>query len=402
VTRLLGGYIAGHPDIYPSGSADATREIAHYEQWAERMHDGWPYRDFSIEYPPGALPFFSVPDLVDPFSYRTEFIVLCIALDAAGLVAIVRIARRTGHWWGVAAWLALLPALGPITYARYDLAVAVALAWALERALAGRWTAAGAWTGVGAAVKIVPTLLVPLLAATAPRRWRPVVAAGAVVAVSVAPFILDLGELYGDVIGFHTHRGIHAESLWGSFALLAHRFVDMGVEKVGAFGATDVEFRFAGAVQVLANLVSVAVVTAGTWLAWRRVRRGDGTHVVLVAAATLILVTAVGRVFSPQYLVWLVAVMAAGLSVAPQLLRAPAILLAVAVVLAHAVYPVAFYHYLELDAWALLLGAARGVALLGAGLLAAAAAWRYRPPTARDSGEISPADVTGEMTDKEE
>ena len=104
---------------------------------------------------------------------------MSVAFDALGLLAVYRLARRRGSWWGVVAWLALLPLLGPVSYTRLDMAVAACLAWALERIEAGRWTTGGAVLGLGTAIKITPGLLLPAVVLASPngggplprRRW---------------------------------------------------------------------------------------------------------------------------------------------------------------------------------------------------------------------------------------
>jgi len=379
-TRLLAGYLAANPDAYPDGSADASFDIANYTVWANQMQDfgNWAYRDFAVEYPPGALPVANLPYWITSDHYRVAYIVQSVAFDALGLAAIYRLCRRRGNWWGVAGWLVLVPLLGPVSYTRLDIVVAAALAWAMERVEARRWTPAGAWIGLGAAVKLTPALALPAVVLVSPRRWRPLAAAAGAAAVFFVPFVRDLPALYDDVAGYHLDRGVHAESLWGSLALLARAAVDADVELVNAFGATDVEAAAVDGLATLSNIAAVGVLVDSCLVALRRVRRGDGAHVVLVVCGTLTLLTAVGRVFSPQYLVWLVAPMAAALAVDPRRLRWAALSLALAVALAHAVYPVWFYDYLAVEGWAVTLGVVRNLALLVSGLLAARAAWTYR------------------------
>jgi hypothetical protein len=379
VTRAVAAFATANPDLYPAGSADASFDIGNYAVWGNQMQDfgHWAYRDFSLEYPPGALPIANLPYWISDEHFRVAYILQSVAFDALGLAAVYRIAKRHRSWWGVAAWLVLLPLLGPVSYSRIDIVVAAAIAWALERADAGRWTAAGAWLGLGAAIKLTPILVLPAIAIVAPRRWRPVVAAGAVGAAFVVPFLRDLPELYDAVAGYHLERGVHAESLYGSLALLARVTVDADVELVGRFGATDILATSADAMKTLSNVAAIGVLIDSGLTAWKRVRRGDGAHVVLVVCGALTLLTAVGRVFSPQYLIWLVAPLAAGLAIAPRLLRWPALLLGAAMGLAHFVYPVVFYDYLDVTWWAVLLGVLRNVALLAAGLLAVRAAWQY-------------------------
>ncbi len=379
LTRLGAGYLADNPELYPAGSADPTTDIANYVVWANQMQDFGhrAYRDFSVEYPPGSLPLANAPYAVTHEHYRLAFIVQAVAIDALGLWAMCRLARRRGSWWGVVAWLALLPLLGPVAYTRLDLGVATCLAWALERVEARRWTAAGVWLGLGAAIKLTPGLLIPAVALAAPRRWRPVAAAGAVAALFVLPFLGDLPAMYRDVAGYHLDRGVHAESLWGSLALLARVVGDAHVDVIPAFGAYDISSAFDDGFKVLANLAALGVLIDSALAATRRVRRGDGAHLVLVVGGALILLTAVGRVFSPQYLVWLVAPMAAGLAIAPRALRWSAALLAVAIALAHLVFPVLFYDYLGVQGGAVTVGFVRNLALLGSGLLAVRVAWRF-------------------------
>jgi hypothetical protein len=287
-------------------------------------------------------------------------------------------AKRRGSWWGVGAWLVLLPLLGPVSYTRLDIVVAAAIAWALERAEAGRWSTAGAWLGLGVAVKLTPALILPALAIVAPRRWRPVAAAAGVGAVFLAPFVTDLPEVSDQVLGYHLERGVHAESLWGSVALVARVVGDADVELVGAFGATDIEATFADGFKTLSNIAAVGVLLDLGLSAWARVRRADGAHLTLVVCGGFILLTAVGRVFSPQYLVWLIAPLALALTIAPRAMRWAALAFGAAVALAHFVYPVVFYDYLDVTWWAVGLGFARNVLLLLSGLLAARVAWRYR------------------------
>ena len=169
------------------------------------------------------------------------------------------------------------------------------------------------------------------------------------------------------------------------------------MELVSAFGASDISTSFDTSLRTMSNIAAAGVVLDSVLASTRRVQRGDGTHAVLVAASTLVLVTAVGRVFSPQYLVWLVAAVATCLAVAPDAYRWPAILLGGANALAHVVYPVLFYDYLGVEGAAVAVGVVRTVAFLVAGILAVRAAHRFRtgsghPPVEEHEG-VEPLDA---------
>jgi len=398
-TRLAAGWVADHPTIYGrEGSvADPTSDVANYIVWANQMQDfgHWPYREFGLEYPPGALPIANLPYWLDPFDYRVEFIALNVAFDALALVALHRLARRTGSWWGVAAWLALVPALGPVAYTRLDMPAAACIAWALYLVATRRWTGAGVWLGLGIAIKLTPGLLVPALAVAAPKPARVVAAAGGVVAMALAPFLFDLPELYDHVAGYHLDRGVHGESIYGNAVMIARTWFDADIEVVSAFGAFDVEPGAVEGLKTLSNIAAIGVLIDSVLTARYRARRGDGHHLVVVVASASILLAAVGRVFSPQYLVWLLAGMAAGLAVAPRLLRWPAVLLAGSVVASHVFYPSMFFGYWALEGQAVVVATLRSLLLLAAGLLAVRAAWRYRPsgtvPAVEEHEGVEPA-----------
>lgn len=377
----MAGYVADHPTLYgqPGAVADPTSDISVYVVWGNQMQDfhHWPYREFNVEYPPGALVIANIPYAIDVVSYRTEFIALCIAFDALGLIAIYRLARRTGSWWGVAAWLVMIPLLGPVAYTRLDMAAAAAIAWALERAVARRWTASAVWLGLGIAAKLTPVLILPGLVAVAPRRWRALAGASLVVAVFLAPFVFDLHAMYDSVAAYHLHRGVHAESIYGTFVMVARSVFDVDIKVVGAFGAFDIQGTVADRLKILSNIAALGVLADLTLTTLRRVKRGDGGHLCVVIAGSLVLLTAVGRVFSPQYMVWLVAPMAAGLAFAPRLLRWAAVCLGVSVLLNGIFFPALFFRYFALDGDALAVAVGRMVLLLVAGLLGVRAGWRY-------------------------
>src|SRR5436190_11089503 len=83
-----------------------------------------PYRDFSVEYPPGALPVFALPGLAEPghdqdvtTGFRHAFETLMWLCGSAALlataVALYSLGAEQRHVWGALAFAALAPlALG--------------------------------------------------------------------------------------------------------------------------------------------------------------------------------------------------------------------------------------------------------------------------------------------------
>ena len=115
-----------------------------YERYGSAIDSGQvPYRDFALEYPPGALPVFVLPALGGAHgdSYRRRFEALMALLGELMLVtvAVALAALGAGRRWllaalGLAAVAPLL--LGPVVLSRFDLWPAALTAIALA-ALAG-------------------------------------------------------------------------------------------------------------------------------------------------------------------------------------------------------------------------------------------------------------------------
>jgi hypothetical protein len=383
LSRGFAGYVADHPDFYGPNRPDGTGDVHRYDEltWMMRHDDASPYgQTLRMEYPPGAIPIMMVPRYVRAVSYRTEFIILMVLFDAVGLYGLVRIAKRTGSWWGAGVWFLLVPALGPVAYTRFDLVVGVALIWTIERALAGRWGHVGLLIAGGTVVKLVPGLLLPLLFFVAPRDRRRLLVGSFLAGVTLAilPFVNALPDLYISVIRYHTERGVQAESIWGAGLLLARRVADYPVAIVASHRAWDAVAPSSGLLKSISNDLSLVVV-AGALAMAVRTRVGDLRRATLLVFGAMTLLVGVGRVYSPQYLLWVIALGAVAMALAPRLAAPAVAVLAVTTVLAHIEFPVWFWDTLFYDkggALAVLL--VRDVLTLVIGGLALWA-WRRAP-----------------------
>lgn len=376
LTRVLGGVLAASPGIYDKSYIDASFEIGNYHLVADRIATGdRPYQDFDLEYPPGELPFVLLADKLPPLPYQTAFVLICVAVDGLGLAALYRLARRTGNWWGVLLWLLLVPALGPLVYSRTDIFVATAIAWAVERAHAGRFTASGGWLGFGAAVKLVPVLLLPAVLVASGRNTRRRVAAGfiAIVVVATLPFVRQIGGIWIDVIRYHADRGVLGESIWGSLLVTWRQMRGAGSGYVFEFGSWDVVGGAAGALERLSSVASLSVLAGSAAASWVIARTNDVARLAVLMTATLILLVVSGRVLSPQYMAWLIGAVSVGLCFAPRELRVTAWLIALATVLTTIGFPFLWFDLRRDDPVALAVLVARNLALAAAGSSAARA-----------------------------
>lgn len=166
-------------------------------------------------------------------------------------------------------------------------------------------------------------------------------AAAVCTVVVLAPFAVagTLGDLLDKVLGYHGARGIHVESTWGSLVFVATVFgYDTSINFL--FGANEIVAPVAPVLAKISTVVSVAALAAAVAVIARTVPRGAVSRLAPAQFAVLALLMFVGKVFSPQYMVWLVALAAAGLCYPlPFRLALPLGLVIPAAILTQVVYP---------------------------------------------------------------
>jgi hypothetical protein len=126
-----------------------------YESYGEAIEAGQvPYRDFAIEYPPGALPVFVLAALADS-DFRVAFEWL-MALCGGGIVVAVALAgRRLGFGFGTLAFVALSPlAIGSVILTRFDLWPAMLVSFALAALVHDRLRLGHGLLGAASAAKL--------------------------------------------------------------------------------------------------------------------------------------------------------------------------------------------------------------------------------------------------------
>ena len=284
-----------------------------------------PYRDFSVEYPPGFLLLAVPPALLglDLDGYRLVFSLWMALLLTAALLAAVRIGRllRPGQdpsTVAVATVLAL--ALGTVAVRRFDAIVSLSLCLFLDGALRRRPVLAGFALGAGLVTKIVPVLIIPvaLVYWGALRSWRQlsltaVAAVGVTLAVGV-PFLGVAGEHVLDLVRYHAQRPLEVESTGAALLTIGRFFDPASAWRVASHGFDNVvgpADRYLLPLAGLAPLVAAAAILAWSVVQTRgALRRGDGERLagevlVRAACATLAASMTLGKVFSAQYLTWL-------------------------------------------------------------------------------------------------
>ncbi|HEV3474324.1 MAG TPA: glycosyltransferase 87 family protein [Actinomycetota bacterium] len=302
---------SAHWDINLANSAD----IGIYESWAQQLQDAnlAPYAGIAIEYPPGVLPAVVFPEMLkgSQGSYLEPFILIMLAVDIAAFAGLVLASRRVGRRAPPWFWIAATTLLGPIIYLRLDLVPAAATIWFAERLAAGSWGGAGGWLGFGTLAKVYPGFLLPAALVASPNRKRFLLAAAAVVGLLLLPFVGALPDLWRSVFSFHAGRGIQAESTWGLVFTISSRLQGFLVIDL-TFGAVHIGSSAAAITKLTSLILTVGVVGFGTWVA-ARLPRGEPAPLTQLLFGMLALLLAFGTVFSPQFVLWLIALAAGAL-----------------------------------------------------------------------------------------
>ena len=292
-----------------------TEDTDLYGRYAGLVGQGRvPYRDFLVEYPPVALPFLVVPALAARAGggYKAAFAGEMLLCHAVAVVLVTRrVIRREGPGPLAArlAWLALVTLiLGRLIVTRYDAApmvvgFAASLAWA-----SGRGGLGGALAALGVGLKIYPAA--PALVALVGDRGCPAGArrrgavAFALTAAGLGSAWLAIGGPSGVAasIRFQAGRGFEYGSLYSGGQMLAARVAGVPITVARDHSSFSTTTPWSGALLPwvfpiqAASVLAVAAVFA---------RRGGREGLRYQGAAVLAFIVA-GKVFSPQFLIWLV------------------------------------------------------------------------------------------------
>jgi len=294
-----------------------------YQRYGNAIADGKvPYRDFAVEYPPGALPMFALPGLAEPGSnqqvsagFRRAFETLmwmCGAVALTAMAVVLRVLRRSDlNVWGALCFAAVAPLLlGSVILSRFDLWPAAICAAALAALVSNRLRLGHALLGLGITAKLFPVVFIPLGVAYVWKRAGRrealtclALLAGVVGAVFLPFVVLSPGGVWHS-LSVQLNRPLQVESLGASLLLVGHHVFGFGLAGETSHGSQNVAGSAAGVLAVATTLLQVGVL-GWIWTSFAR-GRGDGEALVRSTAAALCAFVALGKVLSPQFLIWLI------------------------------------------------------------------------------------------------
>jgi hypothetical protein len=355
-------------------SDTTVNDLFVYRSYADVLLDGLlPYLDFGFEYPPlAAIPLWAAGLAgTDEPTYAVSFGALMAGCALIGQVLAARLAGDAREGVVVAWLLALTPiVIGASVRTHFD---AMPVAFALGGLLAlsrDRASLGFLLLGLGTMTKLFPGLLAVLAFVWLVGRGdtRAALRGGAIFAAIVVaislPFVTfdeDPGSGYVESFTFHTERPVQIESTPATvlFALGGSDVTGTNL-RPDRFKSNGLDGGHAETVEVLFSVLLVLALMAVVALA---ARARDARHLVLCGFAALLAFVTLGKVFSPQYVIWL-APFAALAWVWGR--RAVAALTGAAIVLTHVEFPSRYFDLINEDPTVIWIVAARNGLLLAA------------------------------------
>lgn len=371
-------------------------DLLYFDQSLARAgHHGWGH--VLVEYPLPGVVVLAVPWLVAHLAghaswYFQAFVTMMLLVDAS---YVVLLRRRAGTWTSppVLVWLVALPLFGPTAYARFDLVPGVLLGVSVLL-LVTRPRVAALAAGLATGVKLWPALVLPALAARTRERRAVVTTVALVGALLVSAGIALSGwsRLLSPLL-WQQHRGLQIESVPATPSMLAWSLARHGLAVAPSrFNALEVSGPGVSTALTVVSLAGVVLLLAVAALSWRAWRTGPHLEVETVAWVCLAAVSGfvvTSKVFSPQYLLWLLPVATAALA-SGRARRGPllrwTILLVLVCALTQMVFPLLYPSLIDHDQASFrsaVLLAVRNALTVLLTLLAWREAWRRTRPRPR-------------------
>jgi hypothetical protein len=265
-----------------------------------------PYRDFQLEYPPAALPVFVVPALLEHYDYDRVFQALMALCDVSAVIAVALVAGRRAAVLAAVAPLVL----GSVVISRFDLWPTALAALGIAALLRGRSTSSALLLGTAFAAKLRPAVLAPLVVVWLARTRGPRAAArwSAAAVATAAAWFLPFVALSPAGVGhtFHAQfaRPLQLESLAGSVLIAAHHIAGTTLHSTSSFGSQNLTGPGTHAATIATTVVGALALVA-VWVLFACGAAADERFVTHAAGAVAVLI-AFGKVFSPQFLIWLI------------------------------------------------------------------------------------------------
>ena len=341
-----------------------------YRRWAELgLGNGfWQALDVAWVYPIGAMLPIIVADLAGPLLYQLLWFLMTAALNAVAVGALTDWGRRRSGYKPAWYWLLCSFLLSPVGLLRLEGVTAPIVIVGLVL-LARRPVIAALLLALATWIKVWPAAVF-LAVVTVSSRKLTMVLTGAALSAGVAAsvWLLDAAQFLTGFVTEQTDRALQLEAPvttpWVWLATLGHH--DTVIYENFAIATREVSGPGAGLVASLMTPVmfgAIAAIFVLMVIAQRR--QADAAELLLLGSLALVSAFIVfNKVGSPQYMLWLVPIVAVGVGHSWAAWRVPAVLMLAISGLTTLIFPIFYLPLIDGDLFSLLLLTARNALLV--------------------------------------
>ncbi|TFB75325.1 DUF2029 domain-containing protein [Cryobacterium glaciale] len=367
-----------------------------YRTWAELgFNNGvWQGLDTAWVYPIGAMLPIAFAGIAGPLLYQLLWFLMTTALNAVAVGALTDWGRRRSGFKSAWYWLLASFLLSPVGLLRLEGITAPLVIVGLVL-LAQRPIVAAALLTLATWIKVWPAAVFLAVVTVSPRKLT-VVLTGAALTAGVAASVWLLGGLQF-LTGFVTEQTDRALQLeapittpWVWLATLGHD----GTNIYENYSIATREVTGPGTALVASLMTPVmftAIAAIFVLLLIAKIQGADASQLMLLGSLALVSAFVVfNKVGSPQYMLWLVPVVAVGVGRSWTLWRVPSVVMLAISGLTTLIFPIFYLPLIAGDLFSLLLLTARnGLLLVLFGWSVVALARLARTPARRPTAAAS-------------
>jgi hypothetical protein len=273
---------------------------------AESQDTPGSFRNLPFEYPLLSIIPFSL-GLIAPTAWYQVVFALWMLLIAAIIYFILSKTRSTGAAIAFAFYL-VIGNWGDAA-ARFDLVPAALILGSVILAARTKWKWAFSLLALATMFKFFPVVLViPFLISQQKQykerwyswhRWNALVLyCGICILATLLSFSLNIANTINPFIYFF-NRPIQVESAPATLLWLG-KFLGYPIHIIQSYGSVNVESALNNKISLMSSLCLVAGLLYTFWLQWK-----DKLDIYTASLLTVLIIVLTGKVFSPQYLIWL-------------------------------------------------------------------------------------------------
>ncbi|MBD2776423.1 glycosyltransferase 87 family protein [Iningainema tapete] len=326
VIQFVGLLIVG---IFTLRGNLSTHDLSLYYKSSLYLIEGkLPYRDFALEYPPFALVAFAIPRIFtlgltnNYYIYAFFFLLENIVFSTINMLLMLKLMSSYSQRKKIIAlafYTLFALCIAPVMLWRYDLFPTVLTVLGLVSVISTRPTEAGISLGFGIAAKLYPVILLPIftvyyLANKAHRAllnlWIGTIGT---VGLILLPFFIVTHERLFSFLSYHKARGLQIESFFAGIIAFGHRWGLIEAKTVASYGSRDIVSPLSNTVLHLLPwffIVIYGVMLINCFYRFRQERFTSelvkSNSLIIYTMLALLIFIITNKVFSPQYLVWII------------------------------------------------------------------------------------------------